>query len=232
MFVAAIGIVILFFVIFYFSPQLYRLIQISRWRGCSNVLALTYDDGPDEETTLQLLKLFVKFDARATFYLVGFRAERHPDIVRQIQEAKHEIGSHTFYHRHAFKSLPWVEYNEVIACDRYLKNIVGHPVAYRPPYGKITLPTMLRTILSGRRVDWWSTASNDTAPILGDTDTIAESIISNKKTVVLMHSHHTDIKRREFVLELTRKLIEKAIHNNIRLVTMSELAYHSNTKAE
>jgi peptidoglycan/xylan/chitin deacetylase (PgdA/CDA1 family) len=128
-----------------------------------------------------------------------------------------------FYHKHTFKTAPWTEYHEVIACDQYLANLLGHPVHYRPPYGKITLVTMLRLMSAGRRIDWWSVATNDTGQLLTDPETLAKNIIAQKLPVVLMHSHHKDPKRREFVLQLTRQLVEKARQNNVRLVTMTEL---------
>src|SRR5690242_9013336 len=61
-------------------------------------IALTYDDGPNDPHTLRLLEVLAKHDARATFFLIGQFVEHRPDIVREILQAGHAIGNHTFTH--------------------------------------------------------------------------------------------------------------------------------------
>jgi peptidoglycan-N-acetylglucosamine deacetylase len=58
--------------------------------------ALTFDDGPDARYTPAVLDLLQRHEARATFFLIGERAERHPHLVRRIREGGHEIGNHAF----------------------------------------------------------------------------------------------------------------------------------------
>jgi peptidoglycan/xylan/chitin deacetylase (PgdA/CDA1 family) len=222
-FVTIIGLLLaLSFLLVYVTPQVYRFSHIFRWRFYPDTLVLTYDDGPDKETTSQLLDLLQDLDVKATFYLVGFRAKQHPEVVHRIQNAKHEIGSHMFFHINAFKSTPWKEYREVLTCDSYLQSMLGYPVAYRPPFGKVTLPTMLWLLIKGRRIDWWSIATNDTAQVLHEPEVIANNIISSRAPVVLMHCHHKDANRRKYVLQVTRILVEKARQNNIKILTMTE----------
>ena len=59
---------------------------------------LTIDDGPDPETTPQVLALLEKYRARATFFLIGAKAANHPELTRMIVEAGHTIGNHTQTH--------------------------------------------------------------------------------------------------------------------------------------
>src|SRR5215469_7089816 len=61
-------------------------------------LALTYDDGPNDPHTLRLLEVLVKHNLHATFFLIGRFVRQRPDIVRQIVEAGHVVGNHTFTH--------------------------------------------------------------------------------------------------------------------------------------
>jgi peptidoglycan/xylan/chitin deacetylase (PgdA/CDA1 family) len=65
-------------------------------------VALTFDDGPDEAATPRLLRLLAARDVRATFFLIGERAVRHPNLVRAISAAGHEVGNHTSRHRNAW----------------------------------------------------------------------------------------------------------------------------------
>lgn len=57
-------------------------------------VALTIDDGPDRATTPEILDVLDRHEARATFFLVGSRAERHPELVREIVRRGHEIANH------------------------------------------------------------------------------------------------------------------------------------------
>lgn len=60
------------------------------------LVALSFDDGPDPEYTPQVLDLLAKHRAKATFFLIGERAARHPELVRRIRDSGHEIGNHYF----------------------------------------------------------------------------------------------------------------------------------------
>ncbi len=61
-------------------------------------LALTYDDGPNDPFTLRLLEVLAKHGVRATFFLIGRFVKQRPDIVRELVQAGHVVGNHTFSH--------------------------------------------------------------------------------------------------------------------------------------
>jgi peptidoglycan-N-acetylglucosamine deacetylase len=65
-------------------------------------VALTIDDGPDPEVTPAVLDLLARHQVRATFFCIGDRVARHPDLARRIIREGHEIGNHSEHHRHAF----------------------------------------------------------------------------------------------------------------------------------
>ncbi len=86
------------------------LLPRSRWLG-PNVtrlpagadrVALTIDDGPDPDVTPAVLDLLARHGVRATFFCVGERVARHPELARRITREGHEIGNHTEHHRYAF----------------------------------------------------------------------------------------------------------------------------------
>jgi peptidoglycan/xylan/chitin deacetylase (PgdA/CDA1 family) len=60
------------------------------------VVALSFDDGPHPHFTLQVLEILRQHDATATFFLIGERAIRYPDVVSQIKADGHEVGNHYF----------------------------------------------------------------------------------------------------------------------------------------
>jgi len=69
---------------------------IYRVRTERPLVALSFDDGPHPEFTSQVLEILERHDARATFFLIGERARRHPELVSRIGVAGHEVGNHYF----------------------------------------------------------------------------------------------------------------------------------------
>jgi peptidoglycan/xylan/chitin deacetylase (PgdA/CDA1 family) len=99
-------------------------------------LALTIDDGPHPDYTPYLLAILKKFDVKATFFLVGEMAERHPELVRAEIMDGHEIGNHTYNHVNLTK-IPTEEVaTEIEACGDVLQTITKQrPHLFRPPGG-------------------------------------------------------------------------------------------------
>jgi len=74
-----------------FTPNI-----IYRVRTHRPVVALSFDDGPHPTFTLEVLEILRRHDAKATFFLIGERALRHPEVVSQIKAAGHDVGNHYF----------------------------------------------------------------------------------------------------------------------------------------
>jgi peptidoglycan-N-acetylglucosamine deacetylase len=100
----------------------------------SEHIFITIDDGPDPSSTPRLLELLTRHQARATFFLIGQRALKHPDLVQAIRAAGHEIGNHSHTHPSAwFWALgPWRMEREITGCQQALD---GTPVHFRSPVG-------------------------------------------------------------------------------------------------
>jgi peptidoglycan-N-acetylglucosamine deacetylase len=103
----------------------------------SRKLALTYDDGPNDPHTLRLLEILSKHGVRATFFLIGRYARQRPDIAREIAQAGHAIGNHTFSHPNLiFASAAQVR-AELQEGEKALYDAVGeHARLFRPPFGR------------------------------------------------------------------------------------------------
>jgi peptidoglycan-N-acetylglucosamine deacetylase len=125
-------------------------------------LALTYDDGPNDLHTLQLLEVLAKHNVRATFFLIGRYVKQHPDIVRQVVDSGHVIGNHTFTHPLlTFKSGAEVR-NELADCRAALQDAIGeHSNLFRPPFGG-RRPAVLRVARQlGLQPIMWSVTGYD-----------------------------------------------------------------------
>jgi len=214
---AAVGVV-------FVSPQLYRWRQVRGWRRERRAMALTYDDGPDTVTTVALLDLLDELGVKATFYLVGFRAEACPEVVRRIHRAGHEVGSHTQSHRNAWRIWPWTEARDASRGHDTIANIIGEtPGCYRPPFGKVSLPNFLALFRRHTRVDWWTVAIEDTVDTFREPRLVASELVTRAEPVVLMHCHHTEPHRRAYMLAVTRSLVTDARRRGLELVKMADL---------
>jgi peptidoglycan/xylan/chitin deacetylase (PgdA/CDA1 family) len=102
----------------------------------SHQIALTYDDGPNDPHTLRLMEVLAKHNARATFFLIGRYVEQLPEIVREIVQAGHIVGNHTYTHPLLiFKSEGEIR-KELNHCRSALQDAVGDSSSlFRPPFG-------------------------------------------------------------------------------------------------
>jgi peptidoglycan/xylan/chitin deacetylase (PgdA/CDA1 family) len=98
--------------------------------------ALTYDDGPDARTTPQLLAILAEKNAQATFFMTGSNAAANPSTAKQVAEAGHAIGNHTFSHPNLTKLSPPAVRKEIERTDAAIAAATGSiPPMMRPPYG-------------------------------------------------------------------------------------------------
>jgi len=135
---------------------------VTRLPRSSQTLYLTFDDGPDPRETPLLLELLAQFDIKATFFVVGQTAERHPLVAKAIAVAGHTLANHSMTH-------PWFnrlsmrqQIREIEAADKELERCDGnlrHP--FRPPHGKWTVFTLVACLLRSQKLVLWSHDSLD-----------------------------------------------------------------------
>ncbi len=162
------------------------------WRLSDENVYLTFDDGPDENITPRLLNLLNKYEIKATFFVVGQKAERHPETVLQIHQNDHVIGNHSYTHPHLiFKSKEVIE-EEIIRTDEILLEITGkRPTLFRPPYGQFGLAVLSVLKSTNYRMVLWSASLQDYK-----AKTSTEKIQARMKKyvrpgkIVLMHDGH------------------------------------------
>ncbi len=190
-------------------------------------LALTYDDGPGPHLAKPLLELLAGHHARATFFLVGFRAERHPDSVDQIanEPSRHELGNHTHWHRHSWRTLPWLAVRDLHQGYQTMSRWMPGHASFRPPFGKLTTWTYLAARARQAPLCFWTHDGGDTWPTLPDPKTIADQVARDGGGVVLLHSHDRGEDRERYVLEVTECLLQTARQHNWRVCTMSEILH-------
>lgn len=104
----------------------------------SKRVALTFDDGPDPKATIQILDTLDKYNAKATFFMLGSRVEYYPEIAKKVQEAGHEIGNHSWNHPDLTKAGVEKVRNEIARTSSIIEDVTGQKATvFRPPYGAI-----------------------------------------------------------------------------------------------
>jgi cellulose synthase/poly-beta-1,6-N-acetylglucosamine synthase-like glycosyltransferase/peptidoglycan/xylan/chitin deacetylase (PgdA/CDA1 family) len=122
-------------------------------------VVLSFDDGPDPKYTPQILDILKRENVKATFFLVGSRAELYPDLVRRIVREGHEIGNHTYTHPNVGlipESQVKVELN---ATQRLIEAICGRSTTlFRPPYNADANPNKaeeIQPLLLAQDLGYW-----------------------------------------------------------------------------
>lgn len=151
-------------------PGMYRTDRFYR------VISLTFDDGPRPETTPWILDHLDEADVRATFFVIGRRAHKHPDLIREIVRRGHVIGNHTYNHKVLSRLKSDTVAKQANMTDVAVAEALGRPYRlnyFRPPYGnpfigganysrsKARIKTVLRD--QKRALVMWNIASGDTA---------------------------------------------------------------------
>jgi peptidoglycan-N-acetylglucosamine deacetylase len=154
----------------------------------SRQLALTYDDGPNNPHTLRLLEVLAKHGVQATFFLIGRYVQQRPEIARELVQAGHVVGNHTFTHPLlTFRSEAEIR-QELSHCRSALQDAIGqHSNLFRPPFGG-RRPAVLRVArdLGLEPVMWNVTGYDWTAP---PAEVIEGKIAKQSRggDVILMH---------------------------------------------
>jgi peptidoglycan/xylan/chitin deacetylase (PgdA/CDA1 family) len=123
------------------------------------VVALTFDDGPDPEFTPKVLGILSRYDACATFFMVGYAANLYPEIVKMVAEKGHAIGNHSWDHP-SFPLINGLERRlQIKRCEKALK-----PYSlklFRPPYGDQDFKSRVDAFLLGYKVITWNIVAFD-----------------------------------------------------------------------
>lgn len=137
-----------------------------RFTGNNSTLALTFDDGPNPAVTPKLLELLARYQAHATFFLIGKHVRAFPHITKEIAAAGHTIGNHTETHPNlTFLPARAID-SQLDRCDGAITNAIGDPPRWmRPPYG-FRGPHLDRVVRhhGSAGVVMWSVTARDWTP--------------------------------------------------------------------
>lgn len=149
------------------------------------VVYLTFDDGPDPKNTQQILDTLARYNAQATFFVVGRSAQAFPDLVQAEAAAGHAIGNHTFSHT-TLNGIGHDGFMREVLGTRDVLGGVGVP-CMRPPYGAQDAYTQSYAAEAGYSVVMWTLDSGDWKQ--PGSDIITAQVLNNVHdgSIILLH---------------------------------------------
>lgn len=209
----------------------------SRWLGpnwtrlpaaatARNEIALTIDDGPDPAVTPQVLDLLDRYQAQATFFCVGDKAARYPDLCREIVQRGHTVENHSQHHSHRFALMGLAGFTrELRAAQHTLTTITGQPPQFfRAPAG-IRSP-LLEPVLArlGLQLVSWSARGFDTR--IGDVTRVNARLLHGLRAGAILLLHDGNSARSTagapVILEVLPFILPAARTAHLRWVTLRQ----------
>lgn len=152
-------------------------------------VALTFDDGPDPETTPRVLDILGEKNIRATFFMLGSQMEKHPELARRVIAEGHEIGVHGYQHVNHMMLLPWQVKADLRKAVQVYEEVLGiRPRTFRPPHGVYTWGTIWAEKELGLKPVHWTIAAGEWLQQVS-SEAVRERILTELDfgAVVLLH---------------------------------------------
>ena len=132
---------------------------------------LTFDDGPIPEATPFILDTLDRFNAKATFFMVGENAVKYPHLLEEVRRRGHQVGNHTYNHLSGMRHFTWTYLANIKRAEEIL-----HTRLFRPPHGWIRTVQyrVLRHV--GIKVVMWDVVTRDYSRLL-----TADDVLNNVK---------------------------------------------------
>jgi peptidoglycan/xylan/chitin deacetylase (PgdA/CDA1 family) len=187
------------------------------------VIALTFDDGPSPTYTPQVLALLKQYNAHATFFQVGNKMERFPNVVRQVVQEGHELGNHSMTHPYENRTGLERMRLEITQADRIIQKYQpNHPKWFRPPGGYIDNVLLEEAIKQGYKVVLWSYHQELKDWSQPGAQVMADHVIRHARNgdIILLHDGGGD---RSQTIQALRVILPALKQKGYQFVSVTEL---------
>lgn len=192
-------------------------------RDAGKYVALTFDDGPHGKYTGQILDILKKYNAKATFFVVGKNAKRYPELVKKEAQEGHEIGNHTFSHPSVKGILPQKIDEEIQSTQEIIFEITGQkPKVFRAPGGIYDGAVLDMAEKHGLKPVLWSWRQDTKDWSKPSVDYIVNTVVNNLRDgdIILFHDFNVSPSPTPAALEI---ILPQLIEKGYSFVTVSEL---------
>ncbi|WP_010493388.1 polysaccharide deacetylase family protein [Paenibacillus elgii] len=188
------------------------------------VIALTFDDGPDPDDTAQILDLLKLYEAKATFFLVGNKVERFPELVKREAEEGHELANHTYSHTYFKRNGSVAKLKEDIRrAEDLIYAASGQKCRlFRPPGGFYNEKLIQMAKSEGYMVVMWSWHHDTRDWSTPGVDKIVNKVLGNARNgdIVLFHDY---VEGKGQTADALKEILPELKKRGFRFVTVSEL---------
>ncbi|SEH62988.1 polysaccharide deacetylase family sporulation protein PdaB [Halobacillus karajensis] len=189
----------------------------------SKYIALTFDDGPSTEYTPEILNILEEHEAKATFFVVGSRAQENPSIIKSMVDNGHELANHSFHHPD-FTGISKEELiHEMDNTSEVLENLTGAPPRlFRPPGGVYNDIIVNTANEEGYMVVMWSWHQDTRDWKSPGVQNIVKTVLNNARNgdIFLFHDFGGD---RSQTVKALQQILPKLRKEGYEFVTVSEL---------
>jgi peptidoglycan/xylan/chitin deacetylase (PgdA/CDA1 family)/GT2 family glycosyltransferase len=194
----------------------------------NKVVALTFDDGPNEPYTSEVLDILDKYNVKATFFVVGENVQLYPETAKRIVAEGNVLGNHSYSHN-ANHALTEYGARDLVAAEKAIYDTVGvKPHLYRPPHGKKS-PWELEEVRDQGMIEvTWSVSTGElnTKSSVKVADRIVDE--THRGEIILLHdgygtSHNCRQADKSLTVEALPLIIEKLRAEGYTFVTVPEL---------
>ena len=207
------------------TSQLYGPTFIGLGPG-SRLLALTYDDGPNDPYTFHMLEVLERHGVKATFFLIGQYVQQKPEIARAVAAAGHAIGSHTWSHPNLIFSSASEVHRQLAQTRQAILDATGEETKiFRPPFGG-RRPATLRTVRAfGLQAVMWNVTCYDWKAKSADKVVAHAGRQIRGGDVILLHdgSHVRMGADRSRTVEASDRILSRYRGEGFRFVTIPEM---------
>jgi peptidoglycan-N-acetylglucosamine deacetylase len=191
---------------------------ISHGNETLNQIALTFDDGPNNKHTPQILDILRKYNVKGTFFVLGIQVRDHPAILRRIVEEGHEIGNHTYGHPQLKRLTEERVRQELVSTQEEIQKAVGlTPKFLRPPYGAFKNESIPLFDELGFRLILWSVDTKDWKKKSGEAIIQTVSRDTKNGSIILFHDSKAETVR------VLPQIIEDILARGFQPVTISQM---------
>jgi peptidoglycan-N-acetylglucosamine deacetylase len=186
-------------------------------------LFLTFDDGPSDDCTSEVLAVLKKYKVGATFFTIGRKAEQHPDLIKNIISQNHALYSHSFDHTyfHYFKTVKHIKnwlHNSIL----HLNNLThSNANFFRPPAGVLTPPLIRAAKNLHVPLIMWNHRFFDSRHSLQKDKIDMYLKNAHPGDIVLLHDHQKVKNKAQFLHSLDY-LISQLIKKKFNLVALDQ----------
>lgn len=195
------------------------------------LIALTFDDGPDPKQTAEILDLLKQYGAHSTFFVIGKRVARYPDLVRRMIASGHEVANHTYNHVYFNRNTSeQMIMEELTKTQQAIHTAAGYQATlFRPPGGKyneLIVNTAKRMNLKSIMWSWHQDTKDWSLP---GVHKITHKVLGNARNgdIVLFHDFVAGSSQTKEALEIILPELQK---QGFQFVTVSELLRHSGSQ--